>query len=122
MARQIGGEGMRLGKELLKLRVFWIILGGILLLPIAVSSGHLYWILTITDIGLLAALLVVSRRRRNDGLHSSALSLMLAVMTIASWKHQWITNIIVFGICSVLFGGIAVSEMRSTRQGAGGPS
>ena len=102
--------------NLLKLRVFWIILGGVLLLPMAASSGRLYWALTVTDIGILAALLVVSRRRRSDGIHSAALSLMLAVMTIASWKHQWITNIVVFGICSVLFGAIAISEMRSKRQ------
>jgi hypothetical protein len=107
---------MKEGNNLLKSRVLWTVVGSILLVPMAISNGPLYLVLTIVDIGILTLLLLSCHRKRNDGIRSAASSLILAVLAIASWKHRWTVQLVVCSAFSLGFGAFAISEMRSRNR------
>lgn len=93
----------------------WTVVVGLLLVPIALSSGSRLLALAIFDLGLLFAMFWVSHRNReqNKAIRSTMSCLALAILAVASWKYGWTVRMIVFGGCSILFAVIAISESTS---------
>lgn len=109
--------------QTLNSRSIWIGLDCVLLVLVALLNGKLSLVISLVGLAIPLGLLIASHRRRNDGTRSAAVTLALALIAVLSWKNRWVVQVIVFGVFSLLFFVVAVSEVRKTRnrlQGASG--